>query len=152
MNHHAREICPKGEQGDLDRCDVLVVDPQRVRRVRSKLPPYSETEAVAGLFKVLADTSRCRLVSALIEAGEICVCDLAATIGMTESNVSHHLRVLRTHGLVRARRRGKMVYYSPDDLHIRILLDITREHVRHRAGASGAEAPVPGPPLSGAGA
>ena len=84
------------------------------------------------MFKVLADPSRCRLVAALIEGGELCVCDLAATVEMSESNVSHHLRVLRANGLVRARRAGKMVFYSPDDAHIRVLLDITREHVRHR--------------------
>jgi DNA-binding transcriptional ArsR family regulator len=86
---------------------------------------------VAALFKVLADPGRCRLMDALIEAGELCVCDLAATVEMSESNVSHHLRVLRADRLVRARRSGKMVYYSPDDVHIRVLLDMTREHVRH---------------------
>lgn len=140
MGRSRQDVCPTGLHDDLDRCDVFVVDPQRVRDVRAKLLPLSEAEAVAGLFKVLADTSRCRLVAALIEAGEICVCDLAATVGMTESNVSHHLRVLRAHGLVRARRRGKMVFYSPDDLHIRVLLDITREHVRHRDSTPGGEA------------
>ena len=86
---------------------------------------------MATVFKVLADPSRCRLVAAIIEAGELCVCDLAATVEMSESNVSHHLRVLRANGLVRARREGKMVFYSPDDAHIRVLLDITREHVEH---------------------
>jgi DNA-binding transcriptional ArsR family regulator len=90
---------------------------------------------MAAVFKVLADPSRCRLVAALIEADEICVCDLAATVGMSESSVSHHLRVLRASGLVRARRDGRMVYYSPDDEHIEQLLDITREHVRHQVGA-----------------
>ncbi len=84
---------------------------------------------MAAVFKVLADPSRCRLVYALLEAGEICVCDLACTLRMTESNVSHHLRILRAHGLVRPRREGKMVYYSPDDEHIRLLLDLTRAHV-----------------------
>jgi DNA-binding transcriptional ArsR family regulator len=126
------QICGKDDDTDLDHCDVVVVDPQRVREVRSRLLPMREADAVSDVFKVLADASRCRLVAALIEAGEICVCDLAATAQMSESNVSHHLRVLRTQGLVRARRAGKMVYYSPDDAHIRILLDITREHVRHR--------------------
>ena len=86
---------------------------------------------MAVVFKVLADQSRCRLMAAIIEAGELCVCDLAATVDMNESNVSHHLRVLRANGLVRARRSGKMVFYSPDDAHIRVLLDITREHVEH---------------------
>ena len=112
-------------------CDVHVVDPERVRMVRERLVTAAETEQMAAVFKVLADPSRCRLVAAIIEAGELCVCDLAATVEMSESNVSHHLRVLRSHGLVRARRAGKMVFYSPDDAHIRVLLDITREHVEH---------------------
>ena len=124
-------ICGKDEAESLDRCDVAVVDPARVRAVRERLESPEETAAIAGLFKVLADPSRCRLVAAIIEAGELCVCDLAATVEMSESNVSHHLRVLRSHGLVRARREGKMVFYSPDDAHIRVLLDITREHVGH---------------------
>jgi len=124
-------ICGKDDAERLDHCDVTVVDPERVRAVRGRLASVEESEAVAGLFKVLADPSRCRLVAAIIEAGELCVCDLAATVEMSESNVSHHLRVLRTQGLVRARRAGKMVFYSPDDEHIRVLLDITREHVRH---------------------
>ena len=124
-------ICGKEAEDRLDHCDVLVVDPQRVRSVRERLVPAATTEQMAAVFKILADPSRCRLVAAIIEAGELCVCDLAATVSMSESNVSHHLRVLRAHGLVRARRAGKMVFYSPDDAHIRLLLDITREHVEH---------------------
>jgi DNA-binding transcriptional ArsR family regulator len=87
---------------------------------------------VAALFRVLGDASRCRLVYALLEREEICVGELAAALGMSESNVSHHLSVLRAHGLVRFRREGKQVFYGPDDEHIRLLLDLTREHVRHR--------------------
>jgi DNA-binding transcriptional ArsR family regulator len=128
----AEVICGKEDEGDLDHCDVVVVDPARVREVRERLVTAATAERMAAVFKVLADPSRCRMVAALIEAGDICVCDLAATVGMSESSVSHHLRVLRASGLVRARRDGRMVYYSPDDEHIRQLLDITREHVRHR--------------------
>lgn len=124
-------ICGKQETDDLDRCDVVVVHPARVRAVRERLVTAATAERMAAVFKVLADPSRCRLVAALIEAGEICVCDLAATVSMSESSVSHHLRVLRASGLARARREGRMVYYSPDDDHIERLLDITREHVGH---------------------
>lgn len=131
----AQVICDKADEGDLDHCDVVVVNPARVREVRERLVTAATAEQIAAVFKVLADPSRCRMVAALIEAGEICVCDLAATVGMSESSVSHHLRVLRASGLVRAHRDGRMVYYSPDDEHIRQLLDITREHVRHRDGA-----------------
>ena len=125
------EICSRDGGDALDHCDVVVVDPERVRAVRERLVPAATAERMAAVFKVLADPSRCRLVAAIIEAGELCVCDLAATVAMSESNASHHLRVLRAHGLVRARRAGKMVFYSPDDAHIRLLLDLTREHVEH---------------------
>jgi DNA-binding transcriptional ArsR family regulator len=124
-------ICGKDDQDPLGHCDVHVVDPERVTAVRARLMSQGIAEQMAGVFKVLADQSRCRLVAAIIEAGELCVCDLAATVDMSESNVSHHLRVLRANGLVRARRAGKMIFYSPDDAHIRVLLDITREHVEH---------------------
>jgi DNA-binding transcriptional ArsR family regulator len=138
-------ICGKDEQGDLDHCDVVVVDPERVRTVRTRLGSPDETAAVAAVFKLLADPSRCRLMEAIIEGGELCVCDLAATVEMSESNVSHHLRVLRANRLVRARRSGKMVYYSPDDAHIRILLDMAREHVRHGGWVRPAAAPAAAP-------
>ncbi len=133
---HAGTICDKTEGEDLGSCDVIVVDPQRIRAVRERLVSTDEAARVAEVFKVLGDPSRCRLVMALIEAGEICVCDLAATLSMTESNVSHHLRLLRAHGLVKGRREGKMVFYSPDDDHIRLLLELTREHLRHRQDGS----------------
>ena len=107
-----------------------LVDPERVAAVRARLIDGGTAEQLATVFKVLGDPSRCRLVFALLEAGEICVCDLAATLAMSESNVSHHLSVLRANGLVRCRRDGKMIYYAPDDEHIRVLLDVTREHVR----------------------
>jgi DNA-binding transcriptional ArsR family regulator/copper chaperone CopZ len=118
----------------LDRCDITVVHP---RTVAAAGEPHRARRAqrVADVFKVLGDPSRCRLVYALLAAGEICVCDLAAALGMSESNVSHHLRVLRAHGLVRPRRQGKMVYYAPDDEHISLLLDLTREHVTHASGS-----------------
>jgi DNA-binding transcriptional ArsR family regulator len=124
-------ICGKDDEDLLDHCDVHVVDPKRVTAVRGRLVSPDVAGQMATVFKVLADQSRCRLMAAIIEAGELCVCDLAATVEMSESNVSHHLRVLRGNGLVRARRAGKMVFYSPDDAHIRLLLDITREHVEH---------------------
>jgi DNA-binding transcriptional ArsR family regulator len=127
----APRICGRGELVELDHCDVVVVDPKRVRDVRGRLASTAEAAAIAGVFSVLADPSRCRLVMALIEAGELCVCDLAATLGMTESNVSHHLRLLRDNGIVKGRRQGKMVYYSPDDEHVRRLLHLTRDHLRH---------------------
>ena len=106
------------------------------------MTPLTATEAqeVAAVFRLLGDPSRCRLVYALLDAGEICVGDLAQSLAMSESNVSHHLGLLRAFGLVRYRRDGRQVFYAPDDEHIRLLLDLTREHVRHgrEAGAQAA--------------
>ena len=130
-DRHADTICGKAEDDALDRCEVVVVDPERVRAVRERLVSPDDAARLAAIFRVLGDPSRCRLIMALIEAGEICVCDLAATLDMTDSNVSHHLRLLRAHGLVKGRREGRMIFYSPDDDHIRLLLELTRDHLRH---------------------
>ncbi len=126
----------------IDRCDITVVHPPTVAAARAALIAHGDAQRVADVFKILGDPSRCRLVNALLAAGEICVCDQAAVLDMSESNVSHHLRILRAHGLVRPRREGKMVYYAPDDEHISLLLDLTREHVAHAEGKAPAETPV----------
>ena len=125
-------IC--GKDDPMDHCDVHVVDPERVAAVTARLVSSPVAGQMAAVFKILADQTRCRLMAAIIEAGELCVCDLAATVAMSESNVSHHLRVLRANGLVRARRAGKMVFYSPDDAHIRLL---ARNHARARGARAG---------------
>ena len=81
------------------------------------------------LLKAVADPTRLRIVLALREF-EMCVCDIAATLGMTESAVSHQLRRLREQGLVRARRQGQIIYYALDDDHVAELLDTALAHVR----------------------
>ena len=70
-------------------------------------------------------------------AGELCVCDLAAVVEAPETNVSHALRLLRTAGIVKARRAGRRMHYALDDAHVRLLLDVSREHLRHAADATG---------------
>jgi DNA-binding transcriptional ArsR family regulator len=89
-------------------------------------------ESVAEIFKLLGDPSRVRLLDALSH-GERCVCDLAALVGLTESAVSHQLRLLRSARLVRVRRAGRMAYYSLDDHHVIGLLHDTRTHVEEGA-------------------
>jgi ArsR family transcriptional regulator, lead/cadmium/zinc/bismuth-responsive transcriptional repressor len=117
---------------DDDRCDVALVDPDRVAAARARLPERGETDQLAEWFKVFADPTRMRALYALLEAGELCVCDLAATIETPESTVSHALRWMRTAGVVRARRSGRMAFYSLDDAHVRLLLDLGRQHLGHR--------------------
>ena len=118
----------------LEACEVRVVDPDKVAATRDRLPSLEETNALADWFKVLGDATRARILYAVLEAGELCVCDLAATVDVPESTVSHALRWLRGAGVVQARRAGKMMYYRLDDEHVRMLLDIGREHLRHRDG------------------
>lgn len=115
----------------LDGCALKVVDRERVETAREALLPEDEIRALTELFRLLGDPTRVRLLYALLEAGELCVCDLAATTETPETNVSQALRLLRTAGVVKARRSGRMMFYSLDDAHVRVLLDLSREHLRH---------------------
>ncbi len=115
----------------LDGCAVRTVDPDRVVAAQARLVSQSEAGRLTELFRLLGDPTRVRMLSALVEAGELCVCDLAAVVGATETSVSHALRLLRTAGIVRSRRSGRMIFYTLDDVHVRLLLDVSREHLRH---------------------
>jgi len=117
----------------LDACAARCVDPERVAAVRERLVDPEEASRLADLFKLLGDPTRTRLLHALLEAGELCVCDLAEAVSVPESSVSHALRLLRTAGIVRNRRSGRMIYYSLSDAHVRLLLDLSLEHLRHES-------------------
>lgn len=116
----------------IDACPRLV-DPARVAAVREWMPADDAVTEVAGIFGVLADPARLRVVLALLEAGELCVCDIAAAAGVSETSASQHLRILRARNAVRKRRDGRVMYYSLADGHVRLLLDIALEHTRHGA-------------------
>jgi len=115
----------------LDACPVKAIDPQRVALAKRSLISVPEASKLAELFKLLSDQSRARILYALLEAGELCVCDLSAVVELPETSVSHALRLLRTSGVVKNRRDGRMIYYSLDDAHVRMFLDLSREHLRH---------------------
>ena len=120
----------KARMIDQDGCRVRVVHLERVARARREQPPARELEGAARMLKALGDPSRLRIVSALA-GGEMCVCDLAAYTGLSESAVSHHLRRLRDLALVKPRRAGQILYYSLDDAHVSGLVADILEHVRH---------------------
>jgi ArsR family transcriptional regulator, lead/cadmium/zinc/bismuth-responsive transcriptional repressor len=103
-------------------------DTQALEALKTRLLNARTVDAVAEVFKLLGDPTRVRLVDALGH-GERCVCDLAALVGLSESAISHQLRLLRTARLVRVRRAGRMAYYSLDDHHVVGLLRDTRKHV-----------------------
>jgi DNA-binding transcriptional ArsR family regulator len=96
-----------------------------------------DAEQLAAHFKLLADPNRLRMVYALLEAGEMCVNDLARLVEASESATSHQLRQLRLAGLVRARKRGREVFYRVADTHVRLLLDVAVEHYLHGRGHRG---------------
>jgi ArsR family transcriptional regulator, lead/cadmium/zinc/bismuth-responsive transcriptional repressor len=113
-------------------CDVFHADAERVAEVRAAQPDAVTVERLAEIFKALGDPTRVRLLTALATA-ELCVCDLATLLGLTESAVSHQLRLLRSLRVVCARRDGRMVFYRLDDEHIVRLLAQGREHAEEGA-------------------
>src|SRR5436305_9177427 len=95
-----------------DRCELLCLDLQVAERLRKQRLRPEEADVAAGKARALSDPTRLMLAAALLEATELCVCDLAWIAERSQTLVSHHVRALRTHGIVRSRREGKMVMYS----------------------------------------
>lgn len=113
-----------------DGCSLRMVDADRVDAVREAMPDEHDVAELADVFGLLSDRGRLRLLVALLE-GEMCVCDIAASCGQSESAVSHALRLLRAHRVVQVRRAGRMAYYRLADGHVRLLLDVALTHVGH---------------------
>lgn len=114
-----------------EACDVRMVHPDKVETVRAELLTGDEATQLADRFRLLSEPGRLRMIYALLDAGEMCVCDLAAVVDASESATSHQLRQLRLAGLVRSRKEGRTVYYRVDDTHVRLLLDVAVEHYLH---------------------
>ncbi|MPY68028.1 helix-turn-helix transcriptional regulator [Deinococcus sp. SDU3-2] len=118
----------RSASGD-DVCEVTCVHPEAVARSRAALPDPAGVEDATTLLKVVADPTRFRILSAL-NTGELCVCDLAAVVSISESAASHQLRLLRAHRLVTFRKEGRVAYYRLLDQHITGLIAGALEHVR----------------------
>ncbi|WP_460663512.1 ArsR/SmtB family transcription factor [Kribbella swartbergensis] len=114
----------------MDACNVKLVDPERVAAVYARMPAEHDVVDTADVFSLLGDPRRLKLLVALLD-GELCVCDLAAVTGMSESATSHALRLLRAHRVVAVRRDGRMAYYRLDDAHVRMLVDLAVAHTEH---------------------
>ena len=115
---------------DFDRCGGNCIHEDAVAEVSQKMLSGDEAQSLADTFKTLADPNRVKIIFALMHR-ELCVCDLAAVIGASDSAVSHQLRILRTQKLVKFRRDGKVLYYSLTDEHIGILFKQGLEHISH---------------------
>lgn len=112
----------------VEACSYLCVHEDVVAQVQRNMPQEETLLQLADLFKVFGDGTRVRILYVLLEA-EVCVCDLAMLLGMTQSAVSHQLRILKQARLIKARRDGKTVFYSLADAHVATLLRQGMEHV-----------------------
>ncbi len=113
---------------DLDRCDVNCIHEEAVAEVRGVMINTDVVNSLAELFKALGDPTRVKILFAVMNR-ELCVCDIAAVIGSSESAVSHQLRILRSLKLIKFRRDGKVLYYSLADAHVERLFAQGLEHV-----------------------
>jgi ArsR family transcriptional regulator len=109
-------------------CETTEIHEDLLEIVNRQMPPEEELYDLAELFKVFGDSTRIRILFVLFEA-EVCVCDLAEALHMTQSAISHQLKILKNSRLVKSRREGKSVFYSLADSHVRTMIDQGREHI-----------------------
>jgi len=132
-----RPVCRKAHfMDDINRkddslCEFPMIHEEAVRKARKEMPDEEYLFELAEFFKVFGDSTRIRLLFALHDS-ELCVCDLSAILSMSQSAISHQLRVLKSARLVRSRRDGKVVYYSLDDEHVKDILDVGMEHLNEK--------------------
>ena len=113
---------------EITRCDCNVIHGEIVEAARVKMPPEEHLYDLAEFFKVFGDSTRIKIIYALFSS-EMCVCDIASLLSMSQSAISHQLRVLKQARLVKYRKDGKVVYYSLDDDHIKQIFDQGLSHV-----------------------
>ena len=109
-------------------CEEHKTHPEILKKVVAEMPPEEDLYDLAELFKVFGDSTRIRILYVLFEA-EVCVCDLAEALNMTQSAISHQLKILKQSRLVKARRDGKSIFYSLADDHVRSIIGMGMEHV-----------------------
>ncbi|NLD46874.1 MAG: helix-turn-helix transcriptional regulator [Clostridiaceae bacterium] len=118
-------------RNDIDRCDCSVIHEDIVNSVKEKMPDEESLYDLAELFKVFGDTTRIKILWALAES-EMCVCDIAVLLNMTQSAISHQLRVLKQTRLVKYRKDGKIVFYSLDDAHVKQIFEQGLVHINEK--------------------
>ncbi|EGK07197.1 ArsR/SmtB family transcription factor [Kroppenstedtia eburnea] len=110
-----------------ETCEIFSSDEEKVMHLKEKMKETDPVEP-ARLFKGLGDETRFRIAYALYLEAELCVCDVAGILGTSVATASHHLRLMKNLGLTRSRKEGKMVYYSLDDDHVRLLVKLAIDH------------------------
>lgn len=112
----------KDSKTKVEKCDCTIIHEDIVKDVGENMPEEESLYDLAELFKVFGDTTRIKILYALF-AAEMCVCDIAVLLNMTQSAISHQLRVLKQARLVKYRKAGKVVYYTLDDEHVKAIFD-----------------------------
>ena len=112
-------------------CDCNIIHQEVVDDTLKKMPEQDLFNKIAEFFKILADTTRSKILFAL-DTNEMCVCDIANVLNMSKSSISHQLGTLRRSGIVKCRKQGKEVYYMLDDDHVQKVFEIAKEHIEHR--------------------
>lgn len=113
---------------DVECCETFHAHADVLKLVNEQMPDEDKLYDLAELFKVFGDSTRIRILYVLFEA-EVCVCDLAEALNMTQSAISHQLKILKQSKLVKGRREGKSVFYSLADDHVRTIIAQGREHI-----------------------
>jgi DNA-binding transcriptional ArsR family regulator len=113
-----------------DTCEIQLVHPKAVAKAKAGLPKAKDVSVASELLKAVADPTRMKILAALRTAGELCVCDIAVVVEMSESAVSHQLRLLRDVNLVTSRKVGRQVFYQLSDDHVSSILNCALEHAR----------------------
>ncbi|TFZ41751.1 ArsR family transcriptional regulator [Soehngenia longivitae] len=116
---------------NIPLCESTCIHEDVVNRVKKNLPDDEILSEAANFFKVFGDKTRIKILSALLDS-EMCVCDIACLLEMSQSAISHQLRVLKSNNLVKNRKEGKVVYYSLEDEHVKAILDQGIVHIRHK--------------------
>ena len=116
------------DKNGMERCEFIHIHEEIVQKVTNEMPEEETLYDLAELFKIFGDTTRIKILYALFES-EMCVCDIAQLLNMTQSAISHQLRLLKQAKLVTFRREGKTVLYSLADAHVRTIIDQGMEHI-----------------------
>ena len=114
-------------------CDCNIIHEDVVYNTKKKLEEIKIFNDVSNFFKIIGDTTRAKILFSL-DNNEMCVCDIANTLGMSKSSISHQLSVLKENGIIKSRRSGKEVYYTLDDEHVSEVFEVALEHINHKKG------------------
>lgn len=125
---HIKDVIDIDKLND-EKCEVTLIHENNVKKAINELPDDELIADLSDMFKIFGDQTRVKILMAL-ESGELCVCDIAAVMDMSQSAISHQLRVLKQSNIVKTRREGKVVYYSISDDHVKEIFDIAIVHVQ----------------------